>query len=269
MLRGRAGLTQDEAARLIRKDRNKIALLEKAQGSISPEGLDQLLDGFGVADPELRELMQRLRAGSSQRGKWTGYRAVYSEEFRRFVDFEADASLIRAVEVEVIYGLLQSEPYIRAMLASRASAEELEDIVTARLDRQSILNGDDLPSLHVVMSESCLHRRWGDDAVMRGQLNHLVALSRRPNVLLQVLPFDPPAGRTQAYINSRFTLFRVQSPGLAGPLDVGYTELATDLHYEDDKKALVGLEAEWTRLVDAALNAEETRRFLRKFAQRY
>jgi transcriptional regulator with XRE-family HTH domain len=269
LLRTRAELTQDEAAKLIRKDRNKIVLLEKAQGSISEEHLDLLLDGFGVDDAELRELMQRLRAGSSQRGRWTGYRAVYPEDFRRFIDFEADAEQIRMVEVEVVPGLLQSEAYMRAMFADRVTAGELYDIVRGRLARQEILHRADPVSLHVVMSESCLHRRWGGHSVMQGQIEHLITLSRKENVLLQVLPFEPPAGRRQASIGSRFMLFRVPSPGLAGPLEVSYTELATDWQYEDDKKALADLHVVWSRLADVALNAQETRTFLRTFAKRF
>jgi transcriptional regulator with XRE-family HTH domain len=78
-LREQAGLTQDQAARLIRrKDRNKINLLENAQGSITPVELEVLLDGYGADEDELRELLHRLRDGSSQRGRWTGYRAVYA-----------------------------------------------------------------------------------------------------------------------------------------------------------------------------------------------
>lgn len=272
LLRDRASLTQDEAARLIRrKDRNKIVLLEKAQGSITPAELDLLLDGYGVDDDELRELLRRLRDNSSQRGRWTGYRAVYGESFRKYIDFEEDADLIRVGEAEVVPGLLQTESYLHAMFTGRRdpSGPSTDELVQSRLARQANLVKDDAPELRFVMSESCLRRTWGSSEVMREQVEHLITRSQMPNVIIQILPFEPREGGAQAALNYRFTLLRIPAPGLAGPLEVAYTELATDLRFDDDKKTVAAHDALWTRLAGVALNAPESRAFLRTVAESY
>ncbi|WP_028924172.1 helix-turn-helix domain-containing protein [Pseudonocardia acaciae] len=272
-LRDQAGMTQDEAGRLIgRKDRNKIVLVERAQRSITPGELHLLLAGYGVSrDDEMWELVNRLRDGSSQRGRWTGYRAVHDEAFRRYIDFEEDADLIRIAEVEVIPGLLQTEAYLRALLAGSGeqTGPSTDELVQARLARQAILTAENPPELRFVLSESCLRRKWGDNTVMREQLEHLIMCSEMPNVIIHVLPFEMRESEAQIEITYRFTVLRIPAPGLAGPLDVVYTELVTDLRFDDDKNMVAAHDALWTRLADSALNATESRTFLRSIVETY
>lgn len=272
-LRDRAGLTQDESARLIRrKDRNKIVLVERAQRSITPAELDLLLDGYGVDDDELRALLHQLRDRSSQRGRWTGYRAVHNEDFRKYIDFETDADLLRIAEVEVIPGLLQTEAYLRAMFAGRSDqgGPTTDELIQTRLARQAIIDKDNTPpELRFILSESCLRRRWGDNAVMREQIEHLITRSEMPNVIIQILPFELPESQPQIAITYRFTVLRIPAPGLAGPLAVVYSELVTDLRFDDDKKTVAAHDAFWTRLADSALSAAESRTFLHAVAETY
>jgi transcriptional regulator with XRE-family HTH domain len=272
-LREQAGLTQDQAARLIRrKDRNKINLLEKAQGSITPVELEVLLNGYGADEDELRELLHRLRDGSSQRGRWTGYRAVYGDPFRRFIDFEEDAELIRVAEVEIIPGLLQTEAYARALYTNQHSRSDfpVEHRVQARLARQKVLFKPDAPELRFVLSESCLRRKWGNSTVMHEQLTHLIGCSERENVIIQVLPFElPDPSQQQTWFNYRVTLLRIPAPGLAGPLEVAYSETGTDYQFDDDKASLAAHDKVWARLSDAALDTRESRAFLRSVADSY
>lgn len=52
-------------------------------------------------------------------------------------------------------GLLQTEEYARALFRSRpkASGSEIEEMVTARMQRQAILSGPNPPMLWVVFDE--------------------------------------------------------------------------------------------------------------------
>jgi hypothetical protein len=56
------------------------------------------------------------------------------------------------------------------------------------MTRQEILNQDDPPRLWAIIDESVLSRQVGGPDVMREQCAHLLAMSRRPNVALQVIP---------------------------------------------------------------------------------
>ncbi|MGH3234701.1 MAG: DUF5753 domain-containing protein, partial [Streptosporangiaceae bacterium] len=62
-------------------------------------------------------------------------------------------------------------------------------LVSVRMRRQQVLNRDEL-QLSVVLDESILRRRVGDESVMYEQLQRLVREADRPNLTLQVLPLD-------------------------------------------------------------------------------
>ena len=116
-----------------------------------------------------------------------------------------------------------------------------------------------------ILSEGCVRQVWGDHEVMREQIDYLVKLSKRPNVMLQLMPFDIPGRRVA--IETPFTLLHVPSPGAAGPLELAYVEsVAGEIRYLDDKRALRAHEAAWVRLTNAAMTFEETRKFLREVA---
>ncbi len=68
-------------------------------------------------------------------------------------------------------------------------------------------------------------------------------------------------------IGNTFTLIRVPSPGAAGPLELAWVEGEGEIRYLDDKKALAVHEASWTRLSNAALRFDETRKFLSQIAK--
>ncbi|ACU98612.1 Scr1 family TA system antitoxin-like transcriptional regulator [Saccharomonospora viridis] len=267
----KAGVSQAEAAKLIETSQPRIAGLISGGGSIAPGDLLLLAQGLGFTDEGYLEALRELRRDNHKRGFWTtGHNRAYAEDIRLRVDLEKHADQIRAVEVEVVPGLLQCEAYVRAMHADQQTVNgvTLEDQIAARLARQDILDKDDPPLLHFVLSESCVRRVWGDMAVMREQIDHLIKLSNRPNIHLQVLPFDRPAGR-RSPISSPFVLIRVPSPGVAGPLELAYVEGESEIHYLDDKKALKAYEAAWTRLADAALRFDESRAFLKQVADEY
>ena len=61
-------------------------------------------------------------------------------------------------------------------------------------------------------------------------------MARRPNVQIQVLPFD--AKTFTGRIAYRFTLLNIPAPGIASPLEFAYVECYDDARYLDDKEAV-------------------------------
>jgi transcriptional regulator with XRE-family HTH domain len=270
-LRDQAGLGQEEAGRHIAKRANRVAEFESGQRIISEDDLLVLLTVYGVKDRKRIANLTELRRNNTDRGRWSGHRAAYPEQFRMFVDLEEDADLIRTVEAEVVPGLIQCEPYVRALYAERSRYEDAlgtEDLIRSRLARQEIFDRPDAPDLLVVISESALRRMQGDREVMRAQIDHLIKVSRRPNIQLQVLPF-----KTHTYhgalVSYRFTLLRVPSPGVAGPLELVYIDQLIDFRYLEDKADVTAHDTLWHRLSAAALSPEDTRAFMREVARDY
>ncbi|MCK2239736.1 MULTISPECIES: DUF5753 domain-containing protein [unclassified Crossiella] len=272
-----ADVTQAVAASYIDTGQGRIAGLLKGAGSITVGDLERLANKLGFTDPEYHAVLRDLRRDNHKRGHWdSGYRRAYHEDMRLLVDVESMAEEIRAAVVEVLPGLAQTRAYIEAQLegagedggAEATEGPTFEDYVTARLARQEILDGPNPPMVRWVMSESCLRRVWGSRAVMAEAIRHVVKLSRRRNVFAQVLPFDAPAERRSS-IGNRFTLMRVPSPGVAGPVDLAYVEGEGRISYLDDKKALKAHDAAWSRLTAAALSYSESREFMEHVAEEF
>jgi hypothetical protein len=243
--------------------------MESGHRIIAEADLLSLLKLYGVNDKKRIDTLTELRRDNSHRGRWSGHRAVYPEQFRMFIDLEEDADLIRTVQADMVPGLLQCEPYVRALYAERSMYEnslDVEDLVRSRLARQAIFDKPEAPQVLVVMSESSLRRMRGNAKVMRAQVDYLIKLSRRPNIQLQVLPFKTDTYHGAA-VSYRFTILRVPTPGVDGPLELIYIDQLVDFRYLEDKPDLVAHDRLWHRLSAAALSPEDTRAFMREVAR--
>jgi transcriptional regulator with XRE-family HTH domain len=276
--REQAGLTQEQLGGKIfprasvKSAQNKIALVESGQGGIHPADLSKLLELCEVGDPDMLALIEQMHTNTSQRGRWGGYRAVYAEAFRKHIDLEEDASVIRQVEVEFCPDLIQCESYIRALFAPGYDegffTADFEQAVQARLARGLVLQpsaaGDSGPvSFRVVLSESCLRRVIGNREVMREQVSFLVGLSKLPNINLQIVPFT--ARVVTAYPTfDRFSMFRIPAPGVAGDLEFVYLSNGNDPRYLDDKTSVEIHDRKFEDARASALRPDESRRFLKE-----
>jgi transcriptional regulator with XRE-family HTH domain len=174
--RNRAGLSQEQLGDLINFSGSLIGMVETARRPPSldfAERCDEALKTGG--------LFARLHRYVSNE--------TYPSWFREWVEIERDASWLRWMEPLLVPGLLQTEPYARAILGARADGgENLDQAVAGRLERQQILHRENPPRLWCVLDEAVLHRSVGGSAVMRDQLLHLAEMSLRPKVSIQIVP---------------------------------------------------------------------------------
>jgi transcriptional regulator with XRE-family HTH domain len=116
----------------------------------------------------------------------------FPASFRSFAPHEAEATALYIFEHSLIPGLLQTEAYARAILETHPDVTEdlVNDRLAGRLSRQAILERDDPPPPVVcaLIDQSALNREIGGPMVMRDQLVHLSAMSRRPNITVQIIP---------------------------------------------------------------------------------
>jgi transcriptional regulator with XRE-family HTH domain len=259
--REEAGKTQEEAAEVIDAASSKISRLELGQSGVRLTDLNLLLDFYRVGSRQSKWMSELARAGR-QRGRWSSYRDVIPDWFRTYVDLESDAFEIRWYQCEVVPGVLQTESYIRAMNATarpRSTDEEVDRQIKVRLERQAILNQPDT-SLHFILSESALRRNIGDDAIMRNQLTYLAEVAKRPNVELQVLPFDAQTFGA-AWIG--FTILRFDGDAAS---DTVYLEDYTNAEYLDHPDAVQAYTGLWSRLQAAAMGQVESRKLILRLA---
>jgi transcriptional regulator with XRE-family HTH domain len=116
-------------------------------------------------------------------------RHAFPPWFRGYVELEAAAAGIRTYQLQVVHGLLQTEDYARAVLGTGRHSD-LEAKVSARMERQRVLERDDAPRIWMILDEAALRRPAAGAEVMRVQLERLLSYRRAPRVVVQVLPFS-------------------------------------------------------------------------------
>ena len=184
-------MTQEDVAERTGKDRSTLYRLETALQRPQRSTLIQLMDIYGVDDPQRAELLTLLKE-SAQRGWMQPYRTELPEVYSDYIGFEDEARSISNYQSLFVPGLLQTEDYARAVIRGtlpHASPEEVENRVLARMGRQALLTRDDPPRLWAIMDEAAARRQVGGRQVMAAQLARLAEAAALPNVTLQVIPF--------------------------------------------------------------------------------
>jgi transcriptional regulator with XRE-family HTH domain len=257
-LRERADLTGDDVAEQLTWSASKISRIETAKTGAKISDVRRLLELYGVGDSHSDELIALARE-AERKGWWEAYSDSLLEEYAAFVGLEAEAEYAFEWETQVIPGLFQTEAYAREQMRAVQPIEtippgQMEDRIETRMLRQQVLTRDRPLELSVVIDESVLHRRYGDDAVMRSQLKQLVELSRLPNVTLRVLRLDGhhPIG-IASFIHLRFA--RVYDITFH---DVVYVEQLTSSFYFEEELDTYRYTLAFDRLVAAALSSEES-----------
>ncbi|MFJ2177408.1 Scr1 family TA system antitoxin-like transcriptional regulator [Streptomyces sp. NPDC087851] len=107
--------------------------------------------------------------------------------FRRYVELEWTATSISMFHPQLVPGLVQTEKYARAVLRT-GRPSNLEDLVTARMERQRILAREDPTRLWIILDEGVLRRAIGGKRVMSEQLEQLWTLAETPRHVIQIIP---------------------------------------------------------------------------------
>jgi len=234
-LREAKRITLEDAGKMIRASHSKISRLETGRVGFKDRDIADLLSFYGVTDEEERDALRALARRANAPGWWHDYADVLPSWFEAYVGLEEVATQIRAYEVQFVPGLLQTADYARAVTLlghDGAPARDIERRVRLRIARQAVLDRDGPPSLWAVIDEAVLRRPAGNPAVMHGQLKHLVTMAQRPNVTIQVIPFQA-GGHSAA--GGPFSILRFAEPDLP---DVVYLEQLTSALYLDKPDAV-------------------------------
>jgi transcriptional regulator with XRE-family HTH domain len=263
-LREAKGITREAAGYSIRASESKISRMELGRVSFKTRDVEDLLTLYGVTDEQERSSLLSLAKEANVAGWWHSYSDVLPSWFPTYVGLEGAASLIRVYEVQFVHGLLQTEEYARAVVRrgmKGASQADVERRVALRLERQKYLDAENAPEFHIVLDEAALRRPYGDREVMRGQLQHLIEMSGRPNVRLQVMPFSfgGHSGESGA-----FTILSFPESDLS---DVVYLEQLTSALYLDKREDVAQYETALKELQQDSPSPDESRDLLRGLLQ--
>jgi transcriptional regulator with XRE-family HTH domain len=255
-LREAKGITLEDAGHVIRASHSKVSRIESGRVGFKDRDIVDLFIYYGVTDEAQIQTLRAIAVRANSHGWWHGYSDILPSWFEEYISLEGAASHISGYEVQFVPGLLQTEGYARAVtLLAYSNPKEISRRVSLRMARQARLSGAEQVSLAVVLDEAALSRPIGGRSVMRDQLAHLIEMSQRPNVTIQVLPFKVGG---HAAAGGPFSVLHFGQSGLP---DIVYLEQLSTAQYLE-KPDMVGkyLEVIQRLRLEAATPADSGKR---------
>jgi len=247
--RERAGLTQETLGKYVGYSKSQVAMVER--GERAPKGqFVEIADEKLGAQGALLATARKLKV--SRFPSW----------FEDYAALEAKASAIYMYANHVIPGLLQTEAYARAIFDSQRPPledEEIETRLSARLDRQRVMERRPAPVLGFVLEEHALKRPLGGNQALKEQLEHLLNERKRRNVRSRSCPVT-----------------RQEHASLNGPMILLETDERTPLAYVEgpgggyfvsEQPHLGDLFTQYGILRAQALNPDESAELIDKVAR--
>lgn len=250
-LRAHAKLTQRQVADDLDWSPSKVIRIEQGAVRIAVTDLQALLNLYQVTDATVVADLTSM-ARESKKLPFAEYRDVVSAEGIRYFQYEANAWIIRQIQGQLVPGLLQTEEYSRAVLnAYGTPSEKADKIVESRKERRELFERPEPPQTFFILDEAVLRREVGGSKIMNHQIDHLVAMSHRPNVSIQVVRFT--AGAHPAMQGS---FVHLEFPAENDP-DVIFVETTLgDTIFRDDEEITARYREQFWRLEDLATDAD-------------
>ncbi|MEV6859971.1 helix-turn-helix transcriptional regulator [Streptosporangium subroseum] len=186
-LREEAGFSQSAVAARLGCTQTQVCRLEAATRTPSKSDAERLDLLFGTGGGTFFAGLHRRIVARPGGPAWF---MSWAEEV------EPNALVLRSWDPLLVPGLLQTEAYARHLFSHgpRATPDEVEERVRARMRRRRILDGDDSPLLLVLIDEGVLRRKVNGPKVMWEQLDYLLEVAQRSSVSVQVVDPECMAG---------------------------------------------------------------------------
>ncbi|MGX2996044.1 helix-turn-helix domain-containing protein [Streptomyces sp. JNUCC 64] len=239
------GWSLDALATQVTVSKAHLARIEKAERMPPPE-LPAFLDQPFASNGLFSDLYALCK------------KEAHPDQFRRRMELETLATVVKEYTPQLMPGLLQTEAYARALFRTydpTASEEKVDELWTLRLSRQALLVGSPPPRYSVILDEAVLRRPYGDRTVMRDQLGKLLDLCLTPTSFIQVIPFSHGG---HALAGGSFALWTLDS----GKQVAWEESMSTGALFEEKDEVSIRARA-YDLLSASALSPKESAAFIR------
>ncbi|MCX4764480.1 helix-turn-helix domain-containing protein [Streptomyces sp. NBC_01275] len=249
LLRNARGETLRELGERLGWDASTLGKMEGGSSLGSPEIVEALESHYGT--PGLLLALWEVAVGDNTQ---------FKEQYRTYMDMEAESLGLWHFGVSTVHGLLQTAAYAREVLTlGGLKGLELDQQVEARTGRRKLLEGDDAPPFRAILSEAVLRtplRAWQE---WREQLEHLLEAGERPNITLQVLP---QSIGLHSLVSTDMMILR-----LSDGSTVAYAENAHRGELVEETRAVDLLHRRYDAMRDLALSPAESRKFITRMLE--
>ncbi|MCP9211462.1 helix-turn-helix domain-containing protein [Streptomyces sp. NEAU-Y11] len=172
----------------------KLWRLEKGRTGLPNTGdLKALLEHYEVFDEETVDELLKIHRESLTQGWWVPYNPHLQKGMRDYVGLETDAASISAWQPTLVFGLLQTTSYTRALLESAKAVDEkttefIDSNVELRMSRKKLVTEDEPRPLWVIMAEDAIRSTIGSPAIMIEQYEEIQRLASLDHITVQILP---------------------------------------------------------------------------------
>lgn len=243
--RKRARLTQEQLAEQASISVDTVGSIEQGRLALQPDRAEQFDELLGTGGA-LAVLVEQMPV-----------REKVVQFAQSLVEHEQEAYSFLSYQSLAIPGLLQTRNYCRAVFDYRYPAigsETSEQWVSARMERQLVLQREQPPVCHFVIEESILQREVGGPEVMREQYERILEYTEPVHMSFQIMPTN-----------------RVPHACLDGPMvlletpdheRLAYLEVQRASFLVDAPEEVRGYELKYGMLRSQALSPDESARFL-------
>ncbi|QRX93807.1 MULTISPECIES: helix-turn-helix domain-containing protein [Streptomyces] len=248
LFRELAELSREELGRKLGYAPHTIKAYELGQripGASTVEQADELLGARGVLKAAIPLLEE----------------AQYPTFFRDVAKLERKCVRRCSYETLVVPGLLQTKDYARAVFESHVPAltdDEVERLVSGRLERQGLLTREDRPPVHFIVEQCALERPIGGWKVHREQMASILGRLRLRNVSLQVMPTN-----IEEHPCTDGPLVLLEMPD---PRTLGYLEGHARSQLVSDRRRVAELVDRYAMIRTQALSTRESIQIIEKLA---
>lgn len=261
-LRERAGLTSTQASRLLGVQQNQISNVEAGRAGVSPDRVRTLACHYDCGDKALVQALSDM-ATERARGWWEEYREILPTGLLDLAELEHHARRLRTAVTVHIPGLFQTTDYAREIFRQdvpEMSPPDIEHRISFRVKRQAVLYRDTPTPHQAIIHEAALRMKFGGPSVTRSQLQHLLGMSEREHITVQVIPFDagtfPGSGQSIYY-----------SQGPVPQLDTVNLDQSHGPVFLDSEAQLDKYRVLLNRMEASALSPSESRDLIHKVIQ--
>ncbi|WP_250029152.1 helix-turn-helix domain-containing protein [Paractinoplanes maris] len=196
-------LTQAQVAEEMEWSLSKVIRIESGDVSISIADLRGVLGLLGIRDKDRVNALladaRIARTRSRVKAAWwrePNFREHLTEDLRRYIEYEVEASEIRYFSIFYVPGPLQTREYSNALTGMFSEDGEMSDskidvLVEARQHRlDAMLQRVGSVKVFCLLDESVFWREIGGRAVLIAQLRQLLDLSARGLTFVRMLPYN-------------------------------------------------------------------------------